>query len=154
MSGKPAFGQRPPTRAPRQTEPGHESMEEMVEKALKRARVAYSKDQPLDEVLGFPYKVEFVIARRDGSHIPVKLMYQESSGSAEQKVPWHLIHLGYVKERAYDIPRCYLVLAGDGWTRKHLYTSEVFHRFIPLAEGVVVEDLGRFLARFGGEEGQ
>lgn len=126
-------------------------MEQMVEETLRKRGVAFVKDQPLDEVLGFPYKVEFIIHRRSGEIVPVKLMWQESSGSAEQKVPWHLIHLGYAKERANDILRCYLVLAGDGWTRKHLYTSGVFHRFVPLAAGVVVEDLEKFLARFAGE---
>lgn len=146
--GKPVFGQKLPTRAPRQTEAGHLSMEQIVEKAIAGLRGAIGRDATLTTFLGFDYKVEFVLQRLSGERVPVKLVYQDSSGSAEQKMPYHMLAMGQGVREAHDIQHGYIVLGGDGWTRKDALIAGRFHPFLVGTEGVRIETLEGFVARF------
>jgi hypothetical protein len=62
------------------------------------------------------------IATKDGTEILVSLKWQQTSGTAEQKVPFEVMCLADVV-RAGTADRAYLVLGGDGWTLRDYYVS-------------------------------
>ena len=62
------------------------------------------------------------IASKDGVDILVSLKWQQTSGTAEQKVPFEVMCLAEVV-RAGNGHRAYLVLGGDGWTLRDYYVS-------------------------------
>lgn len=55
------------------------------------------------------------IAAKDGDDVLVSLKWQQTSGTAEQKVPFEVMCLADAV-RAGKAKRAYLVLGGDGWT--------------------------------------
>lgn len=142
------FGQRPPSRASRQTQEGHQSAQGAVAAALRARGVTFTEGVRLLDVWGYPYEVEFLLFPSTGERVPVKVMWQDSPGSAEQKVPWHVIHLRRAAEETSDIERAYLVLGGNGWTRKDAFTGGRLHAAMPGHGMVIVETLEKFLARF------
>jgi hypothetical protein len=61
-------------------------------------------------------------ARRGTDQILVSLKWQQTSGTAEQKVPFEVMCLADAI-RAGEASRAYLVLGGEGWTLRDYYTS-------------------------------
>lgn len=70
---------------------------------------------------GGVHKVD-AIATRDGSSVLVSMKWQQTGGTAEQKVPFEVMCLADAV-RAQHAARAYLVLGGDGWTLRDYYTS-------------------------------
>ncbi len=62
------------------------------------------------------------IATKDGIDILISLKWQQTSGTAEQKVPFEVMCLAEVV-RAGTAQRADLVLGGDGWTLRDYYVS-------------------------------
>jgi hypothetical protein len=62
------------------------------------------------------------IATKNGNDILVSLKWQQTSGTAEQKVPFEVMCLADVV-RAGNAHRAFLVLGGDGWTLRDYYVS-------------------------------
>lgn len=62
------------------------------------------------------------IAEKNGASVLVSLKWQQTSGTAEQKVPFEVMCLADAI-RAQKADRAYLVLGGDGWTLRDYYTS-------------------------------
>ena len=62
------------------------------------------------------------IASKDGVDVLISLKWQQTSGTAEQKVPFEVMCLAEVV-RAGSAHRAYLVLGGDGWTLRDYYVS-------------------------------
>ena len=62
------------------------------------------------------------IAAKDGDDVLVSLKWQQTSGTAEQKVPFEVMCLADAV-RAGKATRAYLVLGGDGWTLRDYFTS-------------------------------
>jgi len=82
---------------------------------------------------GGPHKVD-AIADRDGVSIIISLKWQQTSGTAEQKVPFEVMCLAdAVREKLAD--RAYLVLGGPGWKLREYYTSGALEEFVALANG-------------------
>jgi hypothetical protein len=73
------------------------------------------------------------IARKDDEAILVSLKWQQSSGTAEQKVPFEVMCLAY------------LVLGGDGWTLRDYYTSGQLREHLVHAGLVHVVPLEAFI---------
>jgi hypothetical protein len=70
---------------------------------------------------GGPHKVD-ALAERDGESVIISLKWQQSSGTAEQKVPFEVMCLAdAVREGLAN--RAYLVLGGTGWTLRTYFTS-------------------------------
>jgi hypothetical protein len=62
------------------------------------------------------------VALKDGLDILISLKWQQTSGTAEQKVPFEVMCLAdAIRSKRAD--RAYLVLGGDGWTLRDYYTS-------------------------------
>jgi hypothetical protein len=70
---------------------------------------------------GGVHKVD-AIATRDGRRTLVSLKWQQTGGTAEQKVPFEVMCLADAV-RAQHADRAYLVLGGDGWKLRDYYTS-------------------------------
>ena len=62
------------------------------------------------------------IAEKGGDAILVSLKWQQTGGTAEQKVPFEVMCLADAV-RAGHGQAAYLVLGGDGWTLRDYYTS-------------------------------
>jgi PD-(D/E)XK nuclease superfamily domain len=62
------------------------------------------------------------VAERNGSTTLISLKWQQTGGTAEQKVPFEIMCLADAV-RAGLADRAYLVLGGDGWTLREYYTS-------------------------------
>ncbi len=62
------------------------------------------------------------IAQKDGASVLVSLKWQQTSGTAEQKVPFEVMCLADAV-RTQKADRAFLVLGGDGWTLRDFYTS-------------------------------
>jgi hypothetical protein len=93
---------------------------------------------------GGPHKVD-ALAERDGETIIVSLKWQQTSGTAEQKVPFEVMCLAdAVREKLAD--RAYLVLGGPGWTLRSYYTSGALGDHLVHAGLVKVVTLEEFVA--------
>src|SRR5207249_6860730 len=70
---------------------------------------------------GGTHKVD-AVAQKDGAKVLVSLKWQQTGGTAEQKVPFEIMCLADAV-RSGHAARAYLVLGGDGWTLRDYYTS-------------------------------
>lgn len=70
---------------------------------------------------GRVHKVD-AIATKDGRRALVSLKWQQTGGTAEQKVPFEVMCLADAV-KAGHADRAYLVLGGDGWTLRDYFTS-------------------------------
>lgn len=97
---------------------------------------------------GGPHKVD-AIAERDGATIIISLKWQQTSGTAEQKVPFEVMCLAdAVREKLAD--RAYLVLGGPGWKLREYYTSGALEEHLVHAGLVRVVTLEEFVALANG----
>jgi hypothetical protein len=136
-----------PTRAGRDTSAG-KSMVSAIGEALVAAGLrdwernamltAVGKDHPII------YAVEFKVKMPDGM-VAVKPMWQASSGSAEMKAAWHILHLAKAVGEGNAL-RAYLVLGGDGWKKKAALLDHAYNPYIVNGDCVEVVELDRFLA--------
>ncbi len=78
----------------------------------------------------------------------VSLKWQQSSGTAEQKIPFEVMCLmDAVQTSQGSYKRAYLVLGGDGWTLREYYISGDMNRFIPYANYVSIIKLETFVGK-------
>ncbi len=87
-----------------------------------------------------------VLARDgEGGEYLVSLKWQQTSGTAEQKVPYEMICLA---EAILKEPRrkAYLVLGGSGWTLREYYLSGGLGAHLRHAGLVTLIDLENFVA--------
>lgn len=63
-----------------------------------------------------------VLAQRAGERIMISMKWQQTSGTAEQKVPFEVMCLAD-GVRGGLATRAYLVLGGDGWSLRDYFTS-------------------------------
>jgi len=93
---------------------------------------------------GGPHRVD-AIAQKDEERIIISLKWQQSSGTAEQKVPFEVMCLAdAVREKLAN--RAYLVLGGAGWTLRSFYTSGALKEHLVHAGLVRVVALEDFIA--------
>jgi len=73
---------------------------------------------------GGRHMVDILATSRNNEKLLISLKWQQTSGTAEQKVPFEVICLADAilnSNGAYS--RAYLVLGGEGWKLKDFYTS-------------------------------
>lgn len=89
-----------------------------------------------------------LVTSQDGSQIPVSLKWQQSSGTAEQKVPFEIICLADAVHKSQGKYRkAYLVLAGEGWTLKEFYLGKGLEEYLKNYEVVKIMSLESFVAK-------
>ena len=128
---------------PRNTNTGG-VLEAMVLPALTRG--GYTNDKQVKvgtRCGGGMHKVD-ALARKGEEIILVSLKWQQTGGTAEQKVPFEVMCLADAV-RAGHAHRAYLVLGGDGWTLRDYFTSGALAEHLIHAEHVRVVTLEAFI---------
>lgn len=70
--------------------------------------------------------VDVVAEAKDGRKFLVSLKWQQTSGTAEQKVPFEVICLVEAVRASNGIFHCaYLVLGGEGWKLRQFFINEL-----------------------------
>jgi hypothetical protein len=106
---------------PRNTNTGG-VLEAMILPALKRGRYqCQTQVRAGTRCGGGTHKVD-ALAEKDGAKVLVSLKWQQTGGTAEQKVPFEIMCLADAV-RGGHADRAYVVLGGDGWTLRNYYTS-------------------------------
>ena len=96
---------------------------------------------------GGKHKID-IVATREGKSYLISLKWQQSSGTAEQKVPYELICLSEaMKQSRGQHAAAYLVLGGEGWTLKKFYLSGGLDRHMNLDQKVTLLSAKDFLTR-------
>jgi hypothetical protein len=106
---------------PRNTNTGG-VLEAMILPALKRGHYTHQTQVVAGTRCGGgTHKVD-ALAEKDGQKVLVSLKWQQTGGTAEQKVPFEIMCLADAV-RSGHANRAFLVLGGDGWTLRDYYTS-------------------------------
>ncbi|MBK1834328.1 PD-(D/E)XK nuclease superfamily protein [Roseibacillus ishigakijimensis] len=127
--------------------------EKLVGAALRESGYQVRKQVPVGtRPNGSKHTID-LLARRGERSLLISLKWQESSGTAEQKVPYELICLSEALKQARGAHQAaYLVLGGEGWTLKKFYLAGGLDRHLQLDQPVHLLGARDFLTR--AREGQ
>ena len=128
---------------PRNTNTGG-VLEAMILPALTRGGYTCQKQQVLGARPGGRVHKVDAVAGVDAEQIAVSLKWQQTGGTAEQKVPFEVMCLADAV-RAGLVNRAYLVLGGDGWTLREYYVSGALREHLVHADSVKVVTLEAFI---------
>lgn len=128
---------------PRNTNTGG-VLEAMVLPALDRGGYEWRVQVETGTRPGGPKHQVDAIAKKSGVAILVFLKWQQTSGTAEQKVPFEVMSLADAI-RATIADRAYLVLGGDGWTLRDYFTSGQLREHLIQAALVEIVTLEAFV---------
>lgn len=128
---------------PRNTNTGG-VLEAMILPALKRGHYTYQAQVKAGTRCGGgTHKVD-ALAEKDATRVLVSLKWQQTGGTAEQKVPFEVMCLADAV-RGGHADRAYVVLGGDGWTLRSYYTSGALSDHLVYAKLVRVVTLEAFI---------
>jgi hypothetical protein len=130
--------------SPRNTRTGG-VLEAMILPALKHGGYSFEIQVTVGDRLGCGRHVVDVIATKDGRSHLVSVKWQQTSGTAEQKVPFEAICLSETL-RTSSHASAYIVLGGDGWKLRDFYTRGGLTEHLPRADRVRIVTLERFIA--------
>lgn len=132
--------------SPRNTSTGA-VLEDTVIPALKRNGYIYSSQVYIGaSVSGGKHVVDVIAAQPGGTEALISVKYQQTSGSAEEKVPYEVIKLIHaIKTSEGRFTRAYLLLAGSGWSKRTFYLSGALSDYIIGYELVKIITLDDFL---------
>lgn len=133
--------------SPRDTRTGG-VLETMILPALNRGGYQHASQVDVGTRLGGgKHKIDVLATAHDGQKILVSSKWQQSSGTAEQKVPYEVICLiDAVKGSDGQFKRAYVVLGGDGWKLRDFYVNEL-EQYIPHSKFVTIIKLESFVAK-------
>jgi PD-(D/E)XK nuclease superfamily protein len=120
----------------------------MILPALDRGGYRYKRQVVIGKRLGgHDHKVDVLVSGEPGVEIPVSLKWQQTSGTAEQKVPFEVLCLaeGVQKSRG-RFKKAYLVLGGGGWTLRGYYVTGDIRHYLRNCESVEIVSLETFVA--------
>lgn len=121
-------------------------LEEMVLPALRRSGYSFTEQTHVGcRPNGRKHKVD-VIATKAGISVLVSMKWQETSGTAEQKVPFEVLCLADAV-RQMGLATAYLVLGGPGWTLRDWYVSGALKTRLVDVDKVHVLTLETFVAK-------
>jgi len=124
-------------------------LEAMVLPALERGGYEYFRQVDIGERLGGgKHVVDLVAYNAAGMGYLISLKWQQTSGTAEQKVPFEAMCL--LKAALSDRDRyakAYLVLGGPGWTLRDFYTEGGLLPFMRDEGMLSIVTLEAFVAR-------
>ena len=121
-------------------------MEAFIRIALERGGYEYQEQVLVTNRLGGGRHYADFLASLNGECILVSAKWQQTSGTAEQKVPYEYMCLAHVLSESPDIHRAYIVLGGDGWTKHEFYLNEL-DGWVATEEFVDVVRLEGFIAK-------
>ena len=129
--------------------------EKTIEQALKRGGYEFTSQKIFKNIKPNHknYYIDFYL-ERDSRRIGVELKWQQSSGTAEEKIPYALICLLILVEKNL-IDKGYLVLGGSdydkekkrkGWTLRNYYISDGLQTYIDYKDKVEIVNIDTFQA--------
>lgn len=121
-------------------------LERMLLPALQQGGYSYRVQVKLGQRLGVGSHVVDAVAEKDGEHVLISVKWQQVSGTAEQKVPFEVMCLLEAVENG-PYRKAYLVLGGEGWTLRNLYTSGGLSKYLSYGDRVEILTLEGFVAR-------
>lgn len=130
---------------PRNTRTGA-VLEQMVLPALEMGGYIIERQVRLTDRLGGGKHYGDIVASKNGERIVISLKWQQSSGTAEQKVPYEFMCLADVLANDSTIHKAYIVIGGDGWT-KHSFFLDGLDGWVNTKEFVDVLRLDSFVAK-------
>ena len=130
---------------PRNTRTGA-VLEQMVLPALEMGGYVVERQVRLTERLGGGRHYGDIVASKDGERIVISLKWQQSSGTAEQKVPYEFMCLADVLAKDSTIHKAYIVIGGDGWTKHRFFLNDL-NEWVNTNEFVDVVRLDSFVAK-------
>jgi len=93
------------------------------------------------------HKVDLVATNQHNETFLISLKWQQTSGTAEQKVPYEVICLKDMMANNHDkYKHAYLVLGGNGWTLRSFYVDGL-NQYLPHRGDVTILGLEDFIAR-------
>jgi hypothetical protein len=128
---------------PRNTNTGG-VLEAMILPALKRGGYAYETQVNVGTRCGGGTHKADALARKGTDEIIISLKWQQTAGTAEQKVPFEVMCLADAV-RAGKAARAYLVLGGDGWSLREYFVSGKLSDHLRHADLVRVITLEAFI---------
>jgi hypothetical protein len=128
---------------PRNTNTGG-VLEAMILPALERGQYKYQAQVNVGTRCGGGTHKADALATKGTDAILVSMKWQQTGGTAEQKVPFEVMCLADAV-RAGRATRAYLVLGGDGWSLRDYYVSGSLRDHLIHAELVRVVSLEAFI---------
>jgi hypothetical protein len=128
---------------PRNTNTGG-VLEAMVLPALQRGGYDCETQVLVGHRCGGGVQKVDAVAKNRGETVLVSLKWQQTSGTAEQKVPFEVMCLADAVRAGHAV-RAYLVLGGDGWKLRDYYTSGKMSEHLVHAALVRVVTLEAFI---------
>jgi len=96
-----------------------------------------------------------IVARHKetGRTLLISLKWQQTSGTAEQKVPFEAMCLAEaILQGKGRFHAAYIVLGGDGWSLRDFFTGGGLDRHLKFADLVDVVTLEQFIAKANRQE--
>lgn len=142
----PAFAEAPPTqKSARNTTTGKDFEKEVKLKLEKLGYQVSEQVQVGTRPNGSRHMID-IVARKNEQSWLISLKWQQTSGTAEQKVPYELICLSEaLKQSRGTHEAAYLVLGGEGWTLKKFYLAGGLDRHLSLDQPVKLLNLENLL---------
>jgi hypothetical protein len=124
-------------------------LEQMILPALARGGYAFQTQVNVGRRLGGRQHVVDVIAEAPGGgFFPISLKWQQTGGTAEQKVPFEVMCLiDMLRSMPLIYRSAYLVLGGEGWTLREFFIGGGLRDFLIDADRVQIVTLEGFVAR-------
>ena len=119
-------------------------MELNIREALKFGCYDFSEQVPVGERLGGgKHRIDFLVDN-SGFKIGISSKWQQSSGTAEQKLPYEYMCLAKAINEGY-INKAYLVFGGPGWTKDSFFLDELSD-WVSIESDITVIKLEEFIA--------
>ena len=98
---------------------------------------------------GGKHRADLVGMRPNGTRFLVSLKWQQTAGSAEEKVPFEVIKLLHALRENPNYDKAYIVIGGDGFSASlvDFYLSEEFRSYVRESEKIEILTLNDVMAR-------
>ncbi len=130
------------------------AFEQRIEAALKAAGYeVHGQRQVGTRPNGGKHMVDLVASKGE-TGILISLKWQQTGGTAEQKIPYEVICLSEALAQNQNAPdatmryhKAFLVMGGDGWTLRDWYLSGALQKHLPAAKDIELHTVDSFLAK-------
>lgn len=120
-------------------------MELNIREALKFGGYDFSEQTNIGERLGGgKHRIDFLV-NQNGFKIGISSKWQQSRGTAEQKLPYEYMCLVRAIEQSH-IDKAYLVFGGPGWTKTDFFLEDLSNWVDAGSDKVNVLRLENFIA--------
>ena len=122
-------------------------MEQMVAHALQMGKYTFKAQARIGRRLGAGrHIVDYLVTDSNGKSTLVSLKWQQTPGTAEQKVPFEVMSLSHaISVSEGNFTKAYLVLGGSGWKLREFYLSGGLKDYLKNVDDVQIMGLEDFV---------